>query len=153
MSLNLKFTKLTEEAVIPSYATAGSVGMDLTSVAEVILEPMKPTLVPTGLIVELTPRIEAQVRPRSGLSLKGVTVFNAPGTIDSDYRGELKIILLNINKEPYIVKPGDRVAQLVIAKVFRVFSYEAEEDIEDIDMRIAAMGIVRGTGGFGSTGV
>ncbi|MCA6484080.1 MAG: dUTP diphosphatase [Chitinophagaceae bacterium] len=153
MSLNLKFTKLTDTAVIPAYATEGSVGMDLTSIADVVLLPMVPTLVPTGLVVELTSRIEAQVRPRSGLSLKGVTVFNSPGTIDSDYRGELKVILLNINKEPYHVKAGDRIAQLVIAKVFRAVPYEREEDLLPVNIQLASVPLVRGTGGFGSTGV
>lgn len=152
MSLNVKFTKLTDDAVIPQYQTAGSVGMDLSAIMDVELRPFVPTKVPTGLIVHLTPRIEGQVRPRSGLSLKGVTVFNSPGTIDSDYTGELVVILVNINPIPYMVKKGDRVAQLVIAKVLRVTPQETEEDIEETILRLSEIQTTRGPKGFGSTG-
>ena len=130
---------------LPSYATAHSAGMDLRANldAPVILEPGQRALIPTGLFLELPEGTEAQVRPRSGLALKhGVTVLNAPGTIDSDYRGEVGVILINHGPEPFEVKDGERIAQLVIAR------YERIRFEEVADLRASE----RGTGGFGHTG-
>ena len=131
-------------ATLPAYATEGASGLDLRSTAEVTLLPMARALVPTGLFLEMPEGVEAQVRPRSGLALKnGVTVLNTPGTIDSDYRGELKIILINLGSEAFTVKSGDRIAQLVFATVTRANLVAAEE--------LGAT--TRGAGGFGSTGL
>lgn len=116
--------------------------MDLRAVETVTLEPGVPQLVPTGLTIELPPGYEAQVRPRSGLALKhAITMPNAPGTIDPGYRGELRVILLNLGREPYTVHPGDRIAQLIVAR------YEAVEWVESTLADSA-----RGAGGFGSSG-
>ncbi len=116
--------------------------MDLRAVEDAVLDPGVPRLVPTGLTIELPPGYEAQVRPRSGLALKhAITMPNAPGTIDPGYRGELRVILLNLGREPYTIEPGDRIAQMVVAR------YEAVEWVEAelADSR-------RGDGGFGSSG-
>ena len=116
--------------------------MDLHAVEEVVLEPGVPRLVPTGLTIEVPPGYEAQVRPRSGLALKhAITIPNAPGTIDPGYRGELRVILLNLGREAYTVHPGDRVAQMILAR------YEAVEWLEG---NLADSS--RGAGGFGSSG-
>ena len=116
--------------------------MDLCAVEETTLDPGVPRLVPTGLTVEIPPGYEAQVRPRSGLALKhSITMPNAPGTIDPGYRGELRVILLNLGREPYVVQAGDRIAQMIVAR------YEAVEWIEG-ELADSA----RGTGGFGSSG-
>ncbi len=116
--------------------------MDLCAVEDATLEPGVPRLVPTGLTVEIPPGYEAQVRPRSGLALKhAITMPNAPGTIDPGYRGELKVILLNLGRENYVVSAGDRIAQMIVAR------YEAVEWVEG-DLADSA----RGTGGFGSSG-
>lgn len=130
---------------LPSYATAHSAGMDLRAdlEASITLQPGQRALVKTGLFLELPEGTEAQVRPRSGLALKfGVTVLNAPGTIDADYRGEVGVILINHGQEPFEVKDGERVAQLVIAKYERV----AFEEVADLAVS------ERGAGGFGHTG-
>ncbi len=131
----------------PRYETAGAAGMDLTAAvpedAPVVLAPGGRALVPTGLAIELPAGYEAQVRPRSGLAIKfGVTVLNAPGTVDSDYRGEVAVILVNHGEAPYIVSRGMRIAQLVIAPVTRGMFVEKHE-LEST---------ARGAGGFGSTG-
>jgi dUTP pyrophosphatase len=132
---------------LPAYETSGSAGMDLrAAVAEaspVILAPGARVLVPTGLKIALEPGHEAQVRPRSGLALKhGVTCLNSPGTIDSDYRGEVGVILANLGQEPFVIRRGERIAQMVIAR------YEQAEMVE-----VAALDeTARGAGGFGSTG-
>ena len=116
--------------------------MDLCAVDDATLEPGVPRLVPTGLTVEIPPGYEAQVRPRSGLALKhAITMPNAPGTIDPGYRGELRVILLNLGRDPYTVHAGDRIAQLIVAR------YEAVEWLEG-ELADSA----RGTGGFGSSG-
>lgn len=142
------------DAKLPTYATPGSVGADLTAVEDVVLPHLVPTLVPTGIILELTDRVEAQVRPRSGLSLKGVTVFNSPGTIDSDYRGELKVILINVNPEPFTVRKGDRIAQLVIAKALRPHLYlDKSALLTEEELIVLGSETLRGAGGFGSSGV
>lgn len=131
---------------LPSYQTADAAGMDLTAAveADVVMQPGGRALVPTGLIFELPPGTEAQVRPRSGLAAKfGVTVLNSPGTIDADYRGEVKVILINHGAEPFRITRGDRIAQLVIAPVTAV-RFERVEALNETE---------RGQGGFGSTGV
>lgn len=130
---------------LPHYATNLSAGMDLrANLAEPIqLEPMQRTLVPTGLYMALPEGYEAQIRPRSGMAFKkGITVANAPGTIDADYRGEIKVILVNLSKEIVQIEDGERVAQMVIAK-HETVEWKAVESLDDTE---------RGTGGFGSTG-
>lgn len=128
---------------LPHYATTGAAGMDVVSAENVTLAPDARHAVATGLALAIPPGYEIQVRPRSGLALKhGITVPNTPGTIDSDYRGELKVILINHGSEPFVIARGDRVAQLVLAPVTQARWIEvAELDATD-----------RGAGGFGSTG-
>ncbi len=130
----------------PSYATELSAGMDLRANIEqsITLQPLERALVPTGLYIALPEGFEAQVRPRSGLAYKkGITVLNAPGTIDADYRGEIGVILVNLSNEAFVVENGERIAQLVIAKYEKV-SFELVNELKETH---------RGTGGFGSTGV
>jgi dUTP pyrophosphatase len=144
-ALRVRFRRLRAGAVLPRYMTEGAAGMDLASAADapLTIAPGERLGVPTGWSMELPPGHEAQVRPRSGLSLKhGVTVVNAPGTIDSDYRGEIVVLLVNLGQQPYTIAPGDRVAQMVIAPVSRA---TVEEVVE-----LSATG--RGAGGFGHTG-
>ena len=144
-ALRVRFRRLRAGAVLPRYMTEGAAGMDLASAADapITIAPGERLGVPTGWSMELPPGYEAQVRPRSGLSLKhGVTVVNAPGTIDSDYRGEIVVLLVNLGQQPYTIAPGDRVAQMVIAPVSRA---TVEEVVE-----LSATG--RGAGGFGHTG-
>jgi len=130
---------------LPHYETMGSAGMDLRANIQesITLQPMARAIIPTGLFLELPIGIEAQVRPRSGLAAKkGVTVLNAPGTIDADYRGEVGVILINLSSKTFIVQNGERIAQLIIAKHERA-EWEAVEILSKTD---------RGDGGFGSTG-
>jgi dUTP pyrophosphatase len=132
---------------LPSYQSPGAAGLDLVAAiavnARLVLQPRTRDVVPTGLVIELPAGYEAQVRPRSGLALKhGVTVLNAPGTIDSDYRGEVKVLLVNLGSEAFVIERGMRIAQLIIAPVTRVRLQE--------DDSLAASS--RGAGGFGSTG-
>ncbi len=130
---------------VPAYATALSAGMDLRACldAPVTLAPLERTLVPTGLFIALPPGFEAQVRPRSGLAAKhGVTVLNTPGTIDADYRGEIKVILVNLSSTPFEIVPGERIAQMVVARHERV-EWEETDSLDETE---------RGAGGFGSTG-
>jgi dUTP pyrophosphatase len=130
---------------LPAYETDGSAGMDLRAdiSASITLKPLDRTLVPTGLFIELPLGYEAQVRPRSGLAAKrGLTCLNSPGTIDSDYRGEIKVILVNLSNETQVIEPSERIAQMVIAKHERVTLHEVEV-LNDTS---------RGAGGFGSTG-
>lgn len=128
---------------LPRYATEGAAGMDVVSAEDVALAPGARHAVATGLSVAIPPGYEIQVRPRSGLALKhGISVPNTPGTIDSDYRGELKIILINHGAEPFAIARGDRVAQLVLAPVTQA----AWDEVADLDET------ARGAGGFGSTG-
>jgi dUTP pyrophosphatase len=136
-----------EGLALPAYETAGSAGMDLrAAVAEdtpLTLAPGARALVPTGLKMALEPGWEAQVRPRSGLALKhGITCLNTPGTIDSDYRGEVGVILVNLGQEPFVIRRGERIAQMVIAPVAQVKVTEVET-LDETE---------RGAGGFGSTG-
>jgi dUTP pyrophosphatase len=128
---------------VPSYQTEGSVGLDLPSNIDVTIAPGARVLVPTGFAIALPPGHEGQVRPRSGLALKfGVTVLNSPGTIDGDYRGELKVLLINHGEEPFVVRRGDRIAQIVVGPVARVALREAPA-LEETK---------RGAAGYGSTG-
>lgn len=128
---------------LPAYATSGSAGMDVVSAEEVTIAPGARHAVATGLALAIPAGYEIQVRPRSGLALKhGITVPNTPGTIDSDYRGELKVILINHGAEPFIIARGDRVAQLVLAPVVQA----AWDEVAELDAT------ERGEGGFGSTG-
>jgi dUTP pyrophosphatase len=142
--INVKIINKSAHA-LPEYATEGSAGMDLrTSITEpVVLKPLERQLLPTGLFIELPIGYEAQVRPRSGLAFKqGISVLNSPGTIDSDYRGEIKVILINLSGEEQTLQPGDRIAQMVIAPVEQV-RWEAVEEINST---------ARNAGGFGHTG-
>lgn len=128
---------------LPAYATEGAAGMDVLAAEEVMLAPGGRHAVATGLAVAIPPGYEIQVRPRSGLALKhGISVPNTPGTIDSDYRGELKVILINHGPEPFAIHRGDRVAQLVLAPVVRA-AWEEAAELDETE---------RGAGGFGSTG-
>ena len=129
----------------PSYATTGSAGMDIRAnlTEPIVLEPLDRVLIPTGLYMELPLGYEAQIRPRSGLATKhGITLPNSPGTIDSDYRGELMIPLINLSREPFTIQDGERIAQMVVAR-HELVEWELVSDLEDSD---------RGTGGFGHTG-
>lgn len=142
--MTLPFKRIHPDAVLPAYAHPSDAGMDLRSIEELVIPPGKRALVHTGLVMILPPLYEAQVRPRSGLALKnGVTVLNAPGTIDSGYRGEIGVILANFGDVDFSVKRGDKIAQLVIAPVLQPETVETEV-IDETD---------RGAGGFGSTGV
>ncbi len=131
---------------LPAYATADSAGLDLLAAveAEVTLQPGERRLVPTGLAIALPAGYEAQIRPRSGLALKhGITLLNAPGTIDADYRGEVGVILVNLGQEPFRIARGTRIAQLVVAAYGRVV-WHPQDSLDDS---------ARGAGGFGSTGL
>jgi len=149
MSLKIKVRRLPHngDLPLPAYETAQSAGMDLRAAvaqdAHVTLQPGARALIPTGLAIALPPGFEAQVRPRSGLALKhGITCLNSPGTVDADYRGELAVILVNLGQEPFIIKRGERIAQMVIAPVTQGSFVEVELLDET----------ARGAGGFGSTG-
>ncbi|HJB45077.1 MAG TPA: dUTP diphosphatase [Candidatus Coprenecus merdipullorum] len=130
---------------LPAYATEQSAGMDLrASISEPLtLNPLQRELVPTGLYIELPAGFEAQIRPRSGLAIKhGISLVNTPGTIDADYRGEIKVILVNLSNEPFTLNPGERIAQMVVARHEKV-QWDEVEVLEES---------ARGEGGFGSTG-
>jgi dUTP pyrophosphatase len=130
---------------LPEYATAGSSGMDLRAHLDIpqTLQPFERVLIPTGLFIELPQGYEAQIRPRSGLAIKqGITCLNTPGTIDADYRGEIKIILINLSQEEQVIHPGDRIAQMVIQQVEQV-KWTVTEVLEATE---------RNAGGFGHTG-
>lgn len=130
---------------IPEYATEQSAGVDLRANIEdgILLEPLSRALVGTGLYIQLPKGYEAQVRPRSGLAAKhGITVLNSPGTIDADYRGEIKVILINLSHQSFVINPGERIAQMVIAKYEKV-EFNVVDKLDET---------ARGEGGFGSTG-
>lgn len=130
---------------LPSYATEGSAGMDIRASLEipVVLQPMERKLIPTGLYLQLPEQFEGQIRPRSGMALKqGITCLNTPGTIDSDYRGEIKVLLINLSAEEQVINNNDRIAQLVIAKTERATLVPVQE----------LSNTERGAGGFGHTG-
>jgi len=130
---------------LPSYETIHSAGMDLRAslTDAVVIGPMKRALIPTGIFMEIPEGYEAQIRPRSGLALKyGITVLNSPGTIDSDYRGEVKVVLINLGEEKFEVKNGDRIAQIIISKHEKI-NWKMAEELNET---------TRGEGGYGSTG-
>ena len=130
---------------MPFYATEHASGMDLLAAVKepVILKPMERALIPTGIAIEIPPGYEAQIRPRSGLAIRhGITLLNTPGTIDADYRGEIKVIVINLGSEDFVIKRGDRIAQMVICPVVKVELQEVEE----------LSSTERSDGGFGSTG-
>lgn len=130
---------------LPTHATAGSAGLDLRAALEepVTLEPLDRALIPTGLYFAIPAGYEVQIRPRSGLAMKhGITVLNTPGTIDSDYRGEIRVALINLSREPFTIEPGERICQMVLARYEQV-EWAETELLDDTD---------RGEGGFGHTG-
>ncbi len=130
---------------LPEYATPGASGMDVRAFLNepIVLHPMERVLVPTGLYIQLPEGHECQIRPRSGLALKhGISIVNAPGTVDADYRGEIKVILINLSKEPFVINDGERICQMVITN----YTHVGWEPVERIDET------VRGDGGFGHTG-
>jgi dUTP pyrophosphatase len=132
-----------DSSLVPKYQTQGSAGCDLYANESLVIRPGRRAMVSTGLKIELPPGFEAQVRPRSGLAAKyGITVLNTPGTVDEDFRGEVKVILLNTGDEEFIVNKGDRIAQMIFARVFRGI-FQVTESLTKTD---------RGSGGFGSTG-
>ena len=141
----LKIFRMEHNKFVPEYKTGGAAGMDLcAAISEpIILKPLERKLIPTGLKIELEHGYEAQIRPRSGLSIKhGISLLNTPGTIDSDYRGEIKIIMVNLSNENYYIKPNERIAQLVFSKVYRAELIETNKLSETF----------RNEGGFGHTG-
>lgn len=144
MSLNVKIVNKSNHQ-LPSYATVSSAGMDLkaNTLEPIVLKPMERYLFPTGIYIQLPEGYEAQIRPRSGLAAKyGITVTNAPGTVDADYTGEVKVSLINLSNDTFVVQPGERIAQMVIARYEKITWNEvAELDVTE-----------RGAGGFGSTG-
>ena len=143
-TLTIKIVNRSDNA-LPAYATPGASGMDVRAFlpAPVILQPMERSLIPTGLFVEIPEGYEIQVRPRSGLAVKqGITCLNTPGTIDADYRGEIKVILINLSNEPQHIQPGDRIAQMVVQRVEQI----RWETVETISVTS------RNEGGFGHTG-
>ena len=130
---------------LPKYESSGAAGIDLSADidAEVELKPLERFLFPTGIAISLPKDLEAQIRPRSGLAIKnGITLLNTPGTVDSDYRGEIKVILVNISNDKYTIKPGDRIAQMVLSQ-FVQGQFELVENLDETN---------RGSSGFGSTG-
>lgn len=146
MKLQIKRLENAKDLPLPKFMTEGSCGMDLYAnvEGEVVVNPMEIKLIPTGISISLPIGYEAQIRPRSGLALKnGIALVNSPGTIDSDYRGEIGVILINLGKEPFIIRRGDRIAQMVINKVVIPEIIESENLDETI----------RGKDGFGSTGL
>ena len=131
---------------LPTYETAGSAGMDLRASLEepLVLQPLQRAMVPTGIRIALPEGYECQIRPRSGLAAKhGITVLNSPGTIDADYRGEIKVILVNLSSEPFTINPGERVCQMVISR-YSCAEWVLVESLDETE---------RGSGGFGHTGV
>lgn len=139
--IDIKFTHN-----VPTYQTNNAAGADIKSQIDkdIIVRPLQRVVVPTGIYLEIPDGYEAQIRPRSGLAAKfGITVLNSPGTIDSDYRGEIRVILINLSDEDFIIKDGDRIAQMVVAPVIRG-NFIKEFKLQDSD---------RGQGGFGSTGI
>jgi dUTP pyrophosphatase len=146
--IKIRITRLreNEDLPLPTYATEGSAGMDLFADVEneITIKPGEIAIVPTGIAIELPPGYEAQIRPRSGLAINyGITLLNTPGTIDSDYRGEIKVILINLGKNDFIVKRGDRIAQMIVSKYAKVVWEETKELNKT----------KRGEGGFGHTGI
>jgi len=146
MKIKIKFVDSNLKSIVPSYATQHSSGLDISSASkeEILVRAMETVLIPTNLIIEIPQGYEGQIRPRSGLALKhNIGIINSPGTIDADYRGELKILLTNFGKEQFSVKFGDRIAQLIICKVEKA-ELEIDDDISETQ---------RSSGGFGHTGI
>ncbi len=144
MSIRVRIVNASQNP-LPVYATAGSSGVDIRAHLEqaITIKPSERMLVPTGIFLEIPLGYEIQIRPRSGLAIKqGITCLNTPGTIDADYRGEVKVILINLSSEEQTIQPGDRIAQMVLQKVERI-EWEATDTLDETE---------RGTGGFGSTG-
>jgi dUTP pyrophosphatase len=147
-AVGLRVVRTHARAALPHYASDGAAGLDLTAAidAPLVLESLERAKVPTGLIIALPPGHEGQVRPRSGLAAKhGLTVLNAPGTIDEDYRGELAVLLVNLSRDTVTIAPGERIAQLVVSPVTRALVLEVES-VDELGST------ARGAGGFGSTG-
>lgn len=145
LTVQATFDAETTDLAVPDYATPQAAGMDLVAANKdpITLQPSERMLVPTGIHMALPPGYEAQIRPRSGLALKhGVTVLNSPGTIDSDYRGEIQVLLVNLGTQPFVIERGMRIAQMVVARFVQIQLHEVEQ----------LPGSERGTGGFGSTG-
>ena len=145
MKIKALIKKLHPDVEIPSYKTSGSSGLDLQAFIDknIIIKPNETKLIPTGLSMAIPENFEIQIRPRSGLALNNsISVLNTPGTIDSDYRGEIKIILINLGKSNFVIKNGDRIAQMVITPIVKV-NFENVEELPET---------LRGEGGFGSTG-
>jgi dUTP pyrophosphatase len=141
--VKVTFQKLHPDAVIPSYATRGSAGMDLSAVTPIVIEPSSFVSIPIGLAIEIPEGWEGQIRPRSGhASLHGITVLNSPGTIDCDFRGEINVLLINLGQAAFHISPGMRIAQLIIAAAPQV----------EIEVASVLSGTIRGHRGFGSTG-
>jgi dUTP pyrophosphatase len=146
MRVKVKRLPHAKDLPLPYYATDYASGFDLMAAVEepVTIKPMERKVIPTGIVIELPEGFEAQIRPRSGLALKyGITLLNSPGTVDADYRGEIKVLLINLGQEEFVVKRGDRIAQMVICPVVRVLLEEVQE----------LTPTERGPNGFGSTGV
>ena len=143
--ITLNINLLHSKAEVPFYATSGSSGLDLKAILDekIILKPMQRVLIATGLAVEIPSNYEIQIRPRSGLALKyGITVLNSPGTIDSDYRGEIKVILINLGSENFTINDGDKIAQMIVSGVVK----------PEVVLKTSLLETKRGDGGFGSTG-
>lgn len=139
----LKIKKLNTQAIIPAYQSEEAAGFDLHSIEDIVIKVGERKLIGTGLAFEIEKGYEVQIRPRSGLAFKhGITVLNSPGTIDSDYRGEIKVLLVNLGEEDFEIKKGERIAQAVIAPVVQA-EFEEVKELSDTK---------RGSGGFGSTG-
>jgi dUTP pyrophosphatase len=142
MAITCKITKTHSDAILPVYATEGSSGMDIVAINKTVLLPHEVTKVNTGISISCPKQFEFQIRSRSGLASQGIFVINSPGTIDSDYRGEVCILLMNTNPEPFIVEKGMRIAQMILCPVIKC-SWQ-EDSLDETE---------RGTGGFGSTGL
>lgn len=143
--MKIKITKLHKDAILPEYRTAGAAGADFHACLDepVTLQPMERRMIPTGVAMEIPEGYEVQIRARSGMSIKhGITMINGVGTIDSDYRGEFGVLLINLSQEPFTIEPGMRIAQMVVAKYERVEWQEVDE-LDETE---------RGGGGYGSTG-
>ncbi len=143
--MKVMIKKLKETAIIPEYHSKSASGADIYACLEkeIVIQPLEIALIPTGIAIEIPSGYEVQIRPRSGLATKGIILPNSPGTIDSDYRGEIKVILMNLGKEPFIIHPHDRIAQMVLAKYEKI-EFEEVEELSATE---------RGSGGFGSTGI
>ena len=145
-TIKIKFFEHGKDLDMPHYMTEGSAGVDLRAAINemIVLKPMERRLIPTGFAIALPNNFEAQVRPRSGLAYKnGITVLNSPGTIDSDYRGEIKVLLINLGNEDFIIERGERIAQMIIQKCEKAI-FSVVDELDETD---------RSSGGYGSTGV